>query len=74
MVRHLLKYIVLGSSGREGTIARLENLLVSTAAIGRVQTEGNSNLSSMGKFGKVSASDPSGSRGTSNNRSPSSVI
>jgi myosin heavy subunit len=70
-VRHIPKYIVLGSSGHKGAIARLENRLVSTAAMGKAQTEENSNLSSMGKLGKVPASgDPSGSRGTAGDRFP----
>jgi hypothetical protein len=71
VVRRILKYIVLGSSGREGAIARLENLLVPAAAIGNAQTEKNSDPSSIGKLGKVPASgDTSGSRGTANNRFP----
>jgi hypothetical protein len=45
---------------------------VPAAAMGNAQTEKKSDLSSsMGKVGKVPASgDPSGSRGTANNRFP----
>lgn len=56
VVRYLLKYIVLGSSGCRGAIARLEELLVPEAAMGNAQTEKNSDPSSMGKLIKVCAS------------------
>lgn len=48
MVRHILKYIMLGSSGYKGVIARLENLLVSAAAMVNAQTVKNFDSSNMG--------------------------
>jgi hypothetical protein len=56
VVRHLLKYTVLGSSGCKGPIARLENLLVPAVAMGNAQIEKNSGSSNMGKLIKVCAS------------------
>lgn len=53
VVRHLLKYTVLGSSGCEGAIERLENLLVPAAAMGNAQSEKNSGSSNMGKLIKM---------------------
>lgn len=47
---------MLGSSGCEGAIARLENLLMSAAAMGNAQVEKNSDSSNMGKLIKVCAS------------------